>query len=257
MNNTNRQYSLEFDLDTADFVLKVRADMASWMLSSINTVPEHVFVVHGTMPEFTKPDDKKEWGYGKCVQEVAGKEEDPYRIFRVSTKSPNCASGALSWLFSILAMHEERRHIYNCPSQGITVENVGIAAASPESYNGASMELSILPEMTRWLQSLTPDKREELTAKVVRTIKACYDRMIGRESSDFFTFRQTEIREDGTFKLWTQGNNCHIETAGTCADPDGSRRAFANNCDTTIQQASLLAGIAVLWEAFIRACEAE
>jgi hypothetical protein len=118
------------------------------------------------------------------------------------------------------------------------------------------MELSILPEMTQWLQGLSTEDRAELTAEVVRNIKGCYDKMVGKESSDFFTFRQTEIRENGTLKLWTQGNNCHVETAGTHANPDDAGRVFANNCYNSIQQASLLAGIAVLWEAFIRAQEA-
>ncbi len=238
------------------FIVEVRKDLAERMLSAFSKAPDDNFSFHG-MPTFIKPrDGVVDWGYGGAIQEV-GSKNDTYRTFKVQMFNPVHSSGTLSWVILTLAMDDERLNINDCPTQGITVESISnVGARRPGEYESGAIQLTILPEMTRWIQSLATAERENLTKKVVDAISTCYSHLMGRELTNDFAFRQSSIENDGVVHFCTEGNATYLGTANGQVDADGNQYLYTNNCDNSIQQASLLAGIAVLWEAFIRSCEA-
>ena len=135
------------------------------------------------------------------------------------------------------------------PSQRILVQTYTPAKEEQAPLGGYGLSVRLDLRSTEILKSFENEKRASLERKVAKTIRTTYARLCGYPENHLTSECDAEILPDGRVMMKTSGN-C------ACLTPDGFwmprhnpvQTLHPHNIDGPVQQLSLLAGVARLWD---------
>lgn len=151
-------------------------------------------------------------------------------------------SASLAILFNLLRLYDdELEELPSCNYQLLTIEGLGVAQ---ESY-GATLATIISPALTRWL-SRFPDNYDHPEIKEAMISAHCrMDGPLGPYQE--YNFRAW-LRKPYWINLSVPGNACGLDPSDYNEEKGMGFKMLPHNTDSPIQQLSLLAGVAKIYQ---------
>lgn len=158
---------------------------------------------------------------------------------QVYWKSAYRVSASLAILFQMLYLYEDE--LSGSDFQLLTIDLLGV----DEGIYGGSLSVTISPTLKKWL-SRFPDNYDHLEIKEAMVSAHC--RMAGPllpyQEHDFRAW----VRKPYWINLSVPGNACGLDPSGYYEEEGRGFKMLPHNTDTPIQQLSLLAGLAKMYQ---------